>query len=95
MARRTKRNNRRGGGNGAPRVELTEVLPFQGQVETALPDGLFRVIADNGMAVVATVCGHMKRYRIQVLPGDRVGLEVSAYDPTRGRIVYRHRPQAA
>lgn len=52
---------------------------------------MFRVQLDNGHEVLAHVGGKMRRYRIRILPGDRVRVEVSPYDLNRGRVVYRHR----
>jgi len=66
-------------------------LQFEGAVEQALPNAMFRVQADNGLGVLATISGRMRRYYIKILPGDRVTVEVSPYDPSRGRITYRHK----
>ncbi|MBI4703827.1 MAG: translation initiation factor IF-1 [Deltaproteobacteria bacterium] len=66
-------------------------LQFDGTVEEALPNAMFRVKADNGLGVLATISGRMRQYYIKILPGDRVTVEVSPYDPTRGRITYRHK----
>jgi translation initiation factor IF-1 len=52
---------------------------------------MFRVQADNGLAVLATLSGRMRRFYVRVLLGDRVKIEVSAYEPTRGRITYRYK----
>ncbi|MCA9621730.1 MAG: translation initiation factor IF-1 [Myxococcales bacterium] len=86
--RRGRKNNDRGG--YTPR-ESDDKLYFEGEVEEALPNTMFRVRCDNGMQVLTTLAGKMRRFRIRVLPGDRVSVEVSAYDPTRGRLTYRHR----
>lgn len=66
-------------------------LEFEGVVEEALPNAMFRVKADNGLNVLATISGRMRQYYIRILPGDRVTVEVSPYDPNRGRITYRHK----
>lgn len=66
-------------------------LQFQGQITEALPNAMFRVEADNGLLVLATLSGRMRRHYVRVLLGDRVTVEVSAYEPTRGRITYRHK----
>jgi translation initiation factor IF-1 len=50
-----------------------------------------RVKADNGLGVLATISGRMRQYYIKILPGDRDTVEVSPYDPSRGRITYRHK----
>ncbi len=52
---------------------------------------MFRVTAENGLQILATISGRMRRYYIRILPGDRVTVEVSPYDPSRGRITYRHK----
>ncbi len=66
-------------------------MAFDGEVVEALPNAMFRVQADNGLVVLATLSGRMRRYYVRVLLGDRVQVEVSAYEPTRGRITYRYR----
>ena len=68
-----------------------EMLEFEGVVAEVLPDARCRVKLDNGHEVLAHVAGKMRRYRIRILPGDRVRVEVSPYDLNRGRIVYRPR----
>ena len=57
----------------------------------ALRGGLFRNSLENGHGMLGSTCGKMRRYRIRDLPGDRVRVELSPYDLTRGRIVFRHR----
>jgi translation initiation factor IF-1 len=52
---------------------------------------MFRVQADNGLGVLATISGRMRQFYIKILPGDRVTVEVSPYDPSRVRITYRHK----
>ncbi|MEO0324624.1 MAG: translation initiation factor IF-1 [Myxococcota bacterium] len=59
----------------------------EGTVEEALPRGLFRVSLDEGGAIRAGISSAARRVTIKVLPGDRVLVEVSSYDPSRGRIV--------
>ncbi|HEY3764507.1 MAG TPA: translation initiation factor IF-1, partial [Gaiellales bacterium] len=56
-----------------------------------LRNGLFRIELDNGHQTTGYIAGRMRRYRIRILPGDRVKVELSAYDLNRGRIVYRYR----
>ena len=68
-----------------------EKIEMEGEVLEALGSGMFRVALDNGHSLIAYTAGKMRRYRIRMAPGDRVSVEVSAYDITRGRIVYRHR----
>jgi translation initiation factor IF-1 len=66
-----------------------EKLEFEGEVLEALRSRMFRVRLDNGHEALGYIAGRMKRYRIKVFPGDRVRIELSSYDLTRGRIVYR------
>ena len=66
-----------------------DVLEFQGVIEEALPGTLFRIACDNGHRVIATLSGKLRMNRIRILPGDRVAVEVSVYDPQRGRISWR------
>ena len=53
--------------------------------------GMYRIALDNGHETLGYTAGKMRRYRIKILPGDRIQIELSPYDLTRGRIVYRHR----
>jgi translation initiation factor IF-1 len=66
-----------------------EKLEFESEVIEALRSRMFRVRLENGHEALGYVAGRMKRYRIKVFPGDRVRIELSSYDLTRGRIVYR------
>jgi len=87
---------RRGGGRrrrNSVQKQQDDKLYLDGEVVEALPNTMFRVKADNGMEILATLCGKMRRFYIRVLLGDRVSVEVSPYDPTRGRITFRHKPQ--
>jgi translation initiation factor IF-1 len=68
-----------------------EKVEFEGEITEALPNAMFRVKLDNGHEVLGHVAGKMRRFRIRILPGDRVRVEVSPYDLNRARIVYRHR----
>jgi len=68
-----------------------EKLTVDGKVIEALPNTTFRVELENGYEVLAYLSGKMRRYYIRVLLGDRVRVELSPYDLTRGRITYRHR----
>jgi translation initiation factor IF-1 len=76
-----------------------EKIQVDGTVIEALPDTQFRVKLDNGHVVLAYLSGRMRKYYIRILLGDHVRVEVSPYDLTRGRIVYRqkkfHDPQQA
>ncbi len=68
-----------------------EPIEVNGVVEEALPNAMFRVELENGHEVLAHISGKMRRYRIRVLPGDKVTVELSPYDLTRGRITFRPR----
>ena len=57
----------------------------------AFRSGMFRIALDNGHETLGYTAGKMRRYRIKVFPGDRIKVELSPYDLTRGRIVYRQR----
>ena len=64
---------------------------FEAVVTEALPNAMFKVKLDNGHEVLGHVAGKMRRFRIRILPGDRVRCELSPYDLDRARIIYRHR----
>ena len=71
-----------------------EKLTLEGRVVEALPNTTFRVKLENDYEVLAYLSGKMRKYYIRVLLGDQVRVELSPYDLTRGRIVYRHRSAA-
>lgn len=62
---------------------------MQGTIEEALPNAMFRVRLDNGHVILAYVSGKMRMHFIKILPGDKVLVEISPYDLTKGRIIYR------
>jgi len=66
-----------------------DVIRMEGKVTEALPNAVFRVELENGHKVLAHVSGRMRMHFIRILPGDTVTVELSPYDLTRGRIVYR------
>ena len=68
-----------------------EVIEAEGRVKEALANTQFRIELDNGHEVIAHVAGRMRKNFIRIIPGDRVKVEISPYDLTRGRIVYRGR----
>ncbi len=68
-----------------------EGISVNGIVEEALPNAMFRVELENGHEVLAHISGKMRKFRIRVMPGDKVTVELSPYDLTRGRITYRPR----
>ena len=67
------------------------VIEIEGSVNEALPNAMFRVELANGHIVLAHISGKMRQHYIRILPGDRVVVELSPYDLTRGRIVYRYK----
>jgi translation initiation factor IF-1 len=66
-------------------------IEMEGEVIEALRNGFFRIALDNGHETLGYTAGKMRRYRIRIFPGDRIKVELSAYDLGRGRIVYRYR----
>jgi translation initiation factor IF-1 len=73
---------------GAPKEEGIQI---EGTVIETLPNAMFRVELDNGHRVLAHISGKMRMHYIRILPGDRVLTELSPYDLTRGRVVYRYK----
>ncbi len=71
--------------------DTRKMIEAEGVVREVLPNTLYRVELENGVKVLAQACGKMRKFRIRILPGDNVKLELSPYDPTRGRITYRYR----
>jgi translation initiation factor IF-1 len=68
-----------------------EKIEVEGEVVEALPSTMFRVEIDGGHHVLAKISGKMRKHYIRILPGDKVKVELSAYDLSRGRITYRYR----
>jgi translation initiation factor IF-1 len=66
-----------------------DAIEIQGTVIEPLPNAMFRVELENGMKVLAHISGKMRMHFIRILPGDKVKVELSPYDLTRGRITYR------
>ncbi|MBU1090978.1 MAG: translation initiation factor IF-1 [Candidatus Omnitrophica bacterium] len=66
-----------------------ELIETEGKIVEALPNAMFKVTLDNGHMVLAHVSGKMRMHFIRILPGDKVKLELSPYDLSRGRITYR------
>jgi len=66
-----------------------EAIEVEGKVIEPLPNATFKVELDNGHVVLAHISGKMRKFYIRILPGDRVTVELSPYDLTRGRITYR------
>ncbi len=72
-------------------AEKEEKVEFEGEIVEALRNGQFRIALDNGHETLGYLAGKMRRFRIRILPGDRIKVELSPYDLSRGRIVYRYR----
>jgi translation initiation factor IF-1 len=76
-------------GSEAVIAEKEEKIEFEGEILEALRNRMFRVLLDNGHETLGYTSGRLKKYRIRILAGDRVRIELSPYDLNRGRIVYR------
>lgn len=72
-------------------MQKEEAIEVEGTVTETLPNAMFRVELNNGHIVLAHISGKMRMNFIRILPGDRVKLEMSPYDLTRGRITYRYK----
>lgn len=72
-------------------VNKEKAIEVEGRVTEALPNAMFRVELPQGHKVLAHVSGKIRMHFIKILPGDRVLLELSPYDPARGRIIYRYK----
>ena len=66
-----------------------EAIRLEAKVKEALPNAVFRIELENGHQILAHVSGKMRMHYIRILPGDKVKLEISPYDLTKGRITYR------
>ena len=69
------------------------MIEMEGVVSEVLPDARFRVELTNGQIVTAYVSGRMRKHRIRMLAGDKVSLELTPYDLTKGRITFRHKDE--
>ncbi len=67
-----------------------ELLSFEGKVVELLPSAYFKVVLDNGHEITAHTSGKMRKNRIRILVGDKVTVEMSPYDLTKGRVVHRN-----
>jgi translation initiation factor IF-1 len=76
-------------------VAKEEIVEFEGVVNEVLPNTIFRVTLDNGHEVTAYASGKIRKHRIRILAGDKVTLEMSPYDMTKGRISFRHKDERA
>jgi translation initiation factor IF-1 len=72
-------------------MKKKDVISIEGVVEKALPNAMFQVQLDGGHTILAHVSGKMRMHYVKLLPGDRVLVEMSPYDLTKGRIVFRYK----
>ena len=70
-----------------------DVIEMEGVVSEVLPDTRFRVGLDNGHNIIAYLSGKMRKHRIRILAGDKVSLEMTPYDLSKGRITFRHKDE--
>ena len=68
-----------------------DLLEFEGVVDEILPNAMFRVTLENKHEILAHTAGRMRKHRIRVLAGDKVTVEMTPYDLTKGRIIFRHK----
>ena len=68
-----------------------ELMEFNGVVEEVLPNSMYRVVLENDHEIIAHAAGKMKKHRIRVLAGDKVVVEMTPYDLTKGRIIFREK----
>jgi len=73
----------------SPSKDVKDVIEFQGKVIELLPAGTFRVKLENGHAVIAHLSGKMRLNSIRIIPGDEVKVQMTPYDLTKGRVVFR------
>lgn len=71
--------------------ETKEVIELIGTVLETLPNAMFRVELENGHVILAHISGKMRMHYIKILPGDKVTIEMTPYDLSKGRVVYRHK----
>jgi translation initiation factor IF-1 len=72
-----------------------DFIQMEGVVNEVLPDTRFRVGLENGHVLIAHLSGRMRKHRIRILAGDKVSLELTPYDLTKGRITFRHKDEKA
>lgn len=72
-----------------------DLIEMEGVVTEILPDARYRVTLDNGVNIAAYAAGKMRKHRIRILAGDKVSLEMSPYDLSKGRISFRHKDEKA
>jgi translation initiation factor IF-1 len=72
-----------------------DLIEIEGVVSELLPDGRYRVTLENGHSIIAYTGGKMRKNRIRTLAGDRVTIEMTPYDMTKGRVIFRHKDESA
>ncbi len=70
-----------------------EILEFKGKVIEKLPNAMFKVELENGHTIIAHTAGKMRKFKIWVVPGDTVSIEMTPYDLTKGRIAFRYKDE--
>jgi translation initiation factor IF-1 len=70
-----------------------DMIEMEGLVNEVLPDTRFRVTLDNGHNIIAYMAGKMRKHRIRILAGDKVSIELTPYDLSKGRITFRHKDE--
>lgn len=91
FGRRKKKRKVRSVDDATPKGSSEKAVEMEGTVVEALPNAMFKVELENDFMVLAHVSGKMRKFFIRILPGDKVRLELSPYDLTRGRITYRYK----
>ncbi len=84
MSKRKEKNQ-----NEAVSLNAKDFVELQGEVLETMPAATFKVVLENGHEILAHLSGKMRMHRIRILPGDKVKLQISPYDLTKGRITYR------
>lgn len=85
----SKRNNKDKSGSETATMNAKDFIEIQGEVEELMPAATFKVVLENGHEILAHLSGKMRMNKIRLLPGDRVKIQISPYDLSKGRIVYR------
>lgn len=88
---RTRKKKKPQQGRDEPKEKKSDAIEVTGKVVEPLPNAMFRVELENGHVVLAHVSGKMRRHFIRILRGDKVMVELSPYDLTRGRLTYRYK----
>lgn len=68
-----------------------DLIKMAGKIEEVLPNAMFRVVLENNHKIIATIGGKLRQHNIRILLGDKVDVEMSPYDLSRGRVVYRNK----